>query len=218
MITEIYTIKSHMTQAFVDGKRVPVTILKLPTQVVSQIKTVDKDGYYSLQLSIDQKNKSPKKSLLTHLKKAKLTKQPKWLREIRLDQEPQLKVGESLPIDKIIAPGDTVSVTGISIGKGFAGVMKRFGFAGGPKTHGQSDRSRAPGSIGRGTTPGRVLPGKKMPGHLGASTAVTKNLTVLAVDLDKNQLSVSGPVPGAKKQLLKLTVTRKGKDTNQSKE
>ena len=218
MINEIYTIKSHMTQAFVEGKRVPVTVLKLPSQVVSQVKTADKDGYYSLQLSIDKKNKSPKKSLSAHLKKAKLTKQPKWLREIRLDQEPQLKVGDNLPLGEIVAPGDTVSVTGVSIGKGFAGVMKRHGFGGGPKTHGQSDRSRAPGSIGRGTTPGRVLPGKKMPGHLGTSTAVTKNLRILSVDLDKHQLSVSGPVPGARKQLLKLTITRKNKDTNQPKE
>lgn len=215
MITEIFATKSHMSQTFIKGKRVPATILDLPLQVVSQVKTTDKDGYTALQIAIDQKNSSPSKPLSIQLKKAKLTHQPKWIREIRLPENSKLKPGDSLPIANIAAPGDKVTVTGTSIGKGFAGVMKRHGFAGGPRTHGQSDRSRAPGSIGRGTTPGRVLLGKKMPGHMGAVTIVVKNLTVISLDSDKRQLLVSGPVPGSRNQLLKLAITHKNTNYTQ---
>jgi len=219
MINEIYTTKSHMTQTYIDGRRVPVTVLNLPIHVVTQVKSSEqKDGYDSLQVAIGQKTKSANKPLGKHLSKAKVKNQPKWIREIKINETTELKPGDNLPLTDIITEGDLVNVTGITIGKGFAGVMKRHGFGGGPRTHGQSDRGRAPGSIGRGTTPGRVLPGKKMAGRMGGVTAVTKNLKVVSIDSDKNQLLVSGPVPGAKNQLLKLTVTKKNTQKNTKEE
>jgi len=114
--------------------------------------------------------------------------------------------GKRIPITEIkietknfdLKPGDLVKITGISKGKGFAGVMKRWGFKGGPRTHGQSDRQRAPGSIGQRTDPGRVWKGKKMPGHLGNKKVTIKNLKIVSVDKEKQILTVSGPIPGSK--------------------
>ena len=210
MINQVFTTKSHMSQTFVEGKRVPVTVLSLPAQIVSQIKTGEKDGYLAIQVAIGKKNRPSNKPQLSHLKPAKIEYQPRWFGEIILtDQASDLKPGDTLPITEIISVGDSINVTGTSLGKGFAGVMKRHGFAGGPRTHGQSDRSRAPGSIGRGTTPGRVLPGKKMAGHMGNVTITTKNLKVISIDPEKNEILVSGPVPGYRGQLVRLTVTKK---------
>lgn len=198
-----------MTQTFVDGKRVPVTVLELPTLTVTQIKTDATDGYSAAQIAIGEKNKAPKKSLLAHLAKSKITKQPRWMREISLPQDSTLAVGDVLNPSDFLTAGDTITATSTSIGKGFAGVMKRYNFAGGPRTHGQSDRARATGSIGRGTTPGRVLPGKKMPGHMGDELVAVKNLKIISIDSEKNQLLVAGPVPGSRNKLVKITVTKK---------
>jgi large subunit ribosomal protein L3 len=109
-----------------------------------------------------------------------------------------MDLGTKIAAQDIFVVGDTIQVTGISKGKGFAGGVKRHGFRGGPKTHGQSDRLRAPGSIGQGTTPGRVHKGKRMAGHMGTDQVTVKNLIVVAVDSDKNEIHVKGPVPGAK--------------------
>lgn len=110
----------------------------------------------------------------------------------------ETKVGSVIDVSKILQIGDKVKVTGVSKGKGFQGVVKRWGFKGGPKTHGQSNKWRSPGSIGSGTTPGRVVKGKKMGGHMGARTASVKNIKVVALDIEKGILLLSGAVPGAK--------------------
>jgi large subunit ribosomal protein L3 len=128
-----------------------------------------------------------------------------------LEDKPDFKVGDEIKISDVFRKGDLVNVSGISKGKGFAGVVKRWHFAGGPKTHGQSDRLRAPGSIGQGTTPGRVLKGKKMAGRMGGERKTIKNLIVVDVDSEKGELLVSGPVPGKSSGLLIITKTASGK-------
>lgn len=120
--------------------------------------------------------------------------------------------GRLVPITRIkiktkrinLKPGDSISITGVSKGKGFTGVMKRWGFKGGPRTHGQSDRQRAPGSIGQTTSPGRIWKGKKMPGRAGCKTVTIKNLKVLSIDEKNKILAVNGPVPGARKGVVKI--------------
>lgn len=202
-----------MTQSFPEGKRTPVTILNIPQQTISQLKTIDDDGYRSIQVAIGQKSKPASKPLDGHLKKLKLKVAPQWLREIKLqDQEEleELKVGDDLPIADIISEKDTINATAISKGKGFSGVIKRHNFKGAARTHGQT-RQRHGGSIGRTTTPGRVLPGKKMPGRMGSENKTVTNLEVLKIDLDNNQIWVSGPVPGSRNQLVTLTITQKTK-------
>lgn len=217
MINQIFTTKSHMTQTFVEGERFPATVLKVPSQVVAQKKSVAKDGYVSLQIAIGQKTKKTNKPQTNHLKKAGLTNKPQWVKEIKTDVE--LNEGENLPVFEIISAGDIVNVTGITLGKGFAGVMKRHGFAGGPRTHGQSDRARSGGSVGRGTTPGRVLPGKKMPGHMGNVLNTIKGVKILSFNEETKEITVKGSVPGARGQLIKLTITKKSAkkaDTNET--
>lgn len=209
MINQFYTTKDATGQLFVENRRRAITWLKIEPQVVSALNTPEKQGYLSLQLAIGQKRSPLSKPLAGHLKSAKLDHSPRWLREVVLSEPTELEVGTSLPLDQIVAVGDTVKVSGTSKGKGFAGVMKRHHFHGGPRTHGQSDRARAPGSIGRGTTPGRVVKGKKMAGHMGDENVSVKNLTVLALDLENHKLAVSGPVPGANGGLITVTVLKK---------
>ena len=127
---------------------------------------------------------------------------PRFLREVRLDSEPEFKVGDIISVSDVFKKGDVIAITGTSKGKGFAGVVKRWGFHGGPRTHGQSDRERAPGSIGQGTTPGRVLKGKKMAGRMGGDRVTVKNLIVVDVDKEAGLIAVSGPVPGVPGGLL----------------
>lgn len=189
----------------------PVTLIKAGPCFVVQVKTKDRDGYWSIQLGFDQrKEKSTTRPILGHLKKAGLKKIPRFLREIRIkkeqktDRKQQLKMGDIVKVSDVFKVGDKVSVTGISKGKGFAGVVKRWGFAGGPRTHGQSDRERAPGSIGQTTTPGRVFKGKKMAGRMGGKRVTVKGLKVLEVDKEKNLLVVKGLVPGPKGGLLTI--------------
>lgn len=185
-----------MTQFFDEqGLRFPVTKIKAGPCVVTQIKTQDKDGYWAVQLGFgERKVKNITKPLQGHLK-ADITS-ARFLREVRLDSEPDLKVGDQITVADIFSKGDKITISGISKGKGFAGVVKRWHFAGGPKTHGQSDRERAPGSIGQGTDPGRVHKGKKMAGRMGGETVTIKNLKVVSIDPEKDEIRVSGPVPG----------------------
>jgi large subunit ribosomal protein L3 len=119
----------------------------------------------------------------------------------------QPQVGSVLKLDQVLQVGDVVKVTGVSKGKGFTGVVKRYKFAGGPRTHGQRDRERSPGSIGAMTDPGRVWKGKKMPGRHGGRQATVKNLTVVHLDLDKNQVWLSGPIPGHFNSLVRIVKT-----------
>lgn len=188
-----------MGQTFVHGIRIPVTKVVAGPCVVTQVKNQDKDGYWSVQLGFsERKIKNLSKPLQGHLKGAigKTKWAPKFLREVRFEKESDFKVGDRVKASDIFKVGDVVSVTGTSKGKGFAGVVKRWHFAGGPKTHGQSDRQRAPGAIGQGTTPGRVLKGKKMAGRMGPERVTIKNIHVITVDSEKNEVSLSGPVPG----------------------
>lgn len=208
MLNTILGTKSKMTQAFVDTTRVPVTVVSTPSNIVTQVLTEDKNGYWGVQLATGTKKaKNTSKSLQGHFKKSHTTKDktqtfPRHLREVRLKGEPEVKVGDKIIVSDIFSVGDTVAVTGTSKGKGFAGGVKRWGFAGGPRTHGQSDRLRAPGSIGQGTDPGRVWKGKKMAGRMGNETVTVKNIKVVAVDGEKQELHLSGPVPGAPNSLL----------------
>ena len=196
-----------MSQTFVHGIRVPVTKVVAGPCVVTQVKNRDRDGYWSVQLGFgERKIKNLSKPLQGHLKGAiKNNKAPYYLREVRLKKEADVKVGDSVKASDIFKVGDVVSVTGISKGKGFAGVVKRWHFAGGPKTHGQSDRQRAPGSIGQGTTPGRVLKGKKMAGRMGMDRVTIKNIHIIFVDDEKNEITLSGPIPGHFGSKLMLT-------------
>ncbi len=197
-----------MTQAFYENKRVPVSVVSVAPNVVSQVLDKKKHGYWGVQIAAGSKKaKNTSKPLQGHLKKSqtpdsKLQTFPRYLKEVRLNGEPEEKVGDVIQVHNVFSEGDVVQVTGISKGKGFAGGVKRWGFAGGPRTHGQSDRHRAPGSIGQGTDPGRVHKGKKMAGRMGGEKVTVKNLKVLFVDSDKNEIHLSGPVPGSPKSLL----------------
>ena len=194
-----------MQRAFKDGQGIVVTkILAGPCKVI-QIKKKDKDGYWAVQVGYGKRRvKNISKPLAGHMGKIISQKTgPRYLREVRLADEPkEIKIGDEIKVSDIFSPGDTVTVTGTSKGKGFAGVVKRWGFAGGPRTHGQSDRLRAPGSIGQGTTPGRVRKGKKMAGRMGNQQVTISNLKVIDVNPDTNELIISGLVPGPRGALL----------------
>lgn len=207
-----------MSQTFIGSTRVPITWINAGPCTVTQIKNMGNDGYWAVQLSFGfKKTKNTSKALLGHLKKSNTSTEtktqkysPRYLREVRFESEPDLKVGDTQSVASLFKKGDVVAVTGISKGKGFAGVVKRWGFAGGPRTHGQSDRERAPGSIGQGTTPGRVLKGRKMAGRMGSDRVTVKNLIVVDVISDKNLLAVSGSVPGPNAGLLLIKKIKEG--------
>ncbi len=195
--------KIEQTQKFLeDGTRVPVTRLWISGNTVVTFKTKDKHGYSSLQLGFGTK-KNANKALLGHVKGANLKAAPKFLQEIRLNGEDVAglpEVGTMIIAPEVFKPGDIVDVTGISKGKGYAGVVKRHHFKGGPRTHGQSDRERAPGSIGQTTTPGRVYKGKRMAGRMGHQRVTIKNLEI--VDVSQDSILIKGLVPGGKNTLI----------------
>jgi large subunit ribosomal protein L3 len=214
MLNTLLGTKVRMSQAFIEGTRIPVTKVAVGPCVVTHIKTKDTDGYWAVQLGYGEKKiKNITKPLKGHLKGAidKEKSAPRFIKEVKTDEKPEFKKGDLIKITDVFKKGDVVSVTGVSKGKGFAGVVKRWSFAGGPKTHGQSDRWRAPGSIGQGTTPGRVRKGKKMPGRMGGDTIYVKNLIVADVDSQKGELAVSGPVPGIPGGLLVVKKLASGK-------
>jgi large subunit ribosomal protein L3 len=204
MLKTILGSKQTMSQAFIKGRRVPVTQISAGPCIVTYIKNLKKDGYWAIQLGYGKKNiKNISKSIQGHLKTIiKEKSAPNFLAEVRFSSEPKkhdgslFKVGDIIRVSEILKKGDLISITGISKGKGFAGVVKRWHFAGGPKTHGQSDRQRAPGAISGGTTPGRVRKGKKMAGRMGNEQKTIKNLQVEEVYPDKDLIEIIGPVPG----------------------
>ena len=190
--------KIGMTSLFDDtGKNIPCTILELGPCIVTQIKSKEKDGYKSFQLSYDDKSeKQIVKSEKGHFKKAN-THPKKKLLEFRGFEE-DLKLGDSLTVNHFVE-GEYVDVSGISKGKGFQGVVKRHGFAGvGQSTHGQHNRLRAPGSIGAASYPARVFKGMRMAGQMGNKKVKILNLKVLKVLPEKNLIVVKGAVPGHK--------------------
>ena len=213
MIKSYLATKQNMTQTWDDsGKRLPITILITQPAIVTQVKTQEKDGYQAVQLGLGtKKSREASKPLKGSLKKAKIKSIPKLIKEIKTDSEVTLKIGETITIDQILNVGDIVKVQGVSKGRGFTGVMKRWKFSGGPRTHGQSDRQRAPGSIGQGTDPGRVHKGKKMPGRHGNQTFTINNLKVIKVDSQANELWVNGPIPGSRGSTIVVTKTGKAK-------
>lgn len=206
MINTILGSKVKMSQTFKEGSRIPVTKIVAGPCVVTQVKSEEKDKYWAVQLGFaEKKTKNTTKPMQGHLKTTiKGNIAPRYIREIRFNTKPEYKVGDRIKASDIFVVGDVVSVTGISKGKGFAGVVKRWRFAGGPKTHGQSDRLRAPGAIGQGTTPGRIYKGKHMGGRMGSETVTVKNLKVVAVNPEKNEVEVSGPIPGRPGSLVVL--------------
>jgi large subunit ribosomal protein L3 len=194
--------KVGMTQLFDEsGVVIPVTIIEAGPCYVTQIKTVDTDGYNAVQVGFDEVlERKLTKGELGHLKKASAPTL-RQVREIRYDEAPTFAPGDVLKAD-IFKEGDVVDVTGITKGRGFAGAVKRWNFAGGPKTHGQSDRHRTPGSRGSGTTPGRTYRGIKSPGHYGNERVTVQNLRVALVDAERNLIAVRGAVPGARNGLV----------------
>jgi large subunit ribosomal protein L3 len=205
MFDSILATKDSISQTFVGGgRRIPTTKIQAGPCVVTYVRNMEKDGYWAMQLGIgERKSKNIGKPLQGHLKKViKGKTSPRFITEIRLKEEPKVNVGEIIKASDIFSAGDLISVSGISKGKGFAGGVKRWHFAGGNRTHGQSDRERAPGSIGQGTTPGRIYKGKHMAGRMGFARVTVKNLQVISVDPETNEVEVSGPVPGITGALL----------------
>jgi large subunit ribosomal protein L3 len=198
MVQGIIGRKLGMGQIFTDkGKAEGVTAIEAGPCVVTQVKTTAKEGYIAAQLGFGEAKRlsSPQRGHLKGLG------QFKYLREFRVADSEGIKVGDKVDVS-LFKPGDLVDITGVSKGKGFAGVVKRHHFAGGPKTHGQSDRHRAPGSIGATTSPGRVLKGMRMAGHMGNSRVTARHLEVYEADPARNLLLVKGAAPGAKNGLL----------------
>ena len=188
--------KVGMTRVFTaEGNHVPVTVLKIDgVQVVAQ-RTQDKDGYTAVQLGIGtRKVKRTNKALRGHYAKAKVEPKRKLV-EFRVDDKAMIDVGAELAASHFV-PGQMVDVTGTSIGKGFAGPMKRWNFAGLEASHGVSVSHRSHGSTGQRQDPGRVFKGKKMAGHMGAKRITTQNLVVVSVDDGKGFIFIKGAVPG----------------------
>lgn len=171
--------KLKMSQIWKENAVTPVTVLEVPPNKVSLVRTAERDGYTAVQLQMG-----------------------KTKREFRLAGEEALKAGDEIGVG-VFAPGDKVRVSGISKGRGFQGVVKRHGFGGGPKTHGQKNRFRAPGSIGS-TAFQRVVPGRKMAGRMGNERVTLKNLEVAQVDAEKNLLFLKGAVPGARGSIIEI--------------
>jgi large subunit ribosomal protein L3 len=190
--------KVGMTSIFdADGKNIPCTVVEAGPCVVTQVKTVENDGYSAVQLAFgERKEKNTPGALLGHFKKANTTPKRKVLEFTDFEQE--FQAGDVLKCD-IFQEGDFCEVVGTSKGKGFQGVVKRHGFSGvGGQTHGQHDRQRAPGSLGASSWPSRVMPGMRMAGHKGVDRVKVQNLQVVKVLPEQNLLLIKGAIPGHK--------------------
>ena len=191
--------KVGMTRVFTDaGETVPVTVIEVLPNRVTQVKSQDKDGYRAVQVTYGTRRPQLySKAVAGHYAKASVAP-GKALVEFRLgtNEGSELKTGSEIKADMFKA-GEPVDVTGTTIGKGFAGTMKRHNFGGLPATHGVSVSHRSPGFIGQRQTPGRVFKGRRMSGHMGVMRRTTENLRVVEVDLERNLLLIRGAVPGA---------------------
>jgi large subunit ribosomal protein L3 len=199
-----YGIKAGMTRIFdQNGNHVPVTVVKLIPNVISQVKTAEKDGYTAYQVAYNEK----RESLLTspakgHLKKATIEKSLSELAEIKVGEVSADDLGKEVGLENF--PVSTfVDVTGSSKGKGFAGVMKRYNFQGGPASHGSHFHRRV-GSIGCRATPARVFANKKMPGHMGVETSTVQNIQVVEVNMEAGYMLLKGSIPGSKNGFVKI--------------
>ncbi len=200
--------KIGMTQIFDEaGVALPVTIIEAGPCFVTQIRTPEREGYAAVQLGFSEiHSKRLTGGELGHLAANKIPAL-KFLREFRT-KSPDVNVGDKVTVEAF-AVGERVDVTGVSKGKGFAGVVKRHHFHGMDATHGTSDRNRAPGSNSAGTTPGRVYRGSRRAGHMGTDRVTAQNLKVVLVDAERNLIGLSGSVPGGKGSLVILKETRK---------
>lgn len=221
----ILATKVGMTQIFnEDGVLTPVTVLEAGPCVITQIKTIENDGYEAIQVGFGEKKErvtskdvTGKKAIrnphgagkaeVGHFKKAGTTPK-KVVREFRVDNVSDYTLGESVIKADVFSEGDKIDVTAKSKGKGFAGGIKRYGLKTGPKTHG-SKYHRHSGSNGSATTPGRVFKGKKMPGHMGSVRVTVQNLEIVKIDVENNVILVKGAVPGPKKSLVMIKETVK---------
>ena len=196
--------KIGMTRVFnQEGQAIAVTVIEAGPCPVVQVKTKEREGYDAIQLGFGEKRKKLfTQPLLGHFTRAKV--EPKRiLKEMRTENSDKFKTGQELKVD-LFSVGEKASVTGISKGLGFQGVVRRYKFRGGPKTHGQSDRLRAPGSIGGSSYPSRVFKGQRMPGRMGGEKLTIKNLEVVGVDAEKNLLLLKGAVPGKRNSYLTI--------------
>jgi len=212
MLQGIIGRKLGMTQVFRDnGEAEAVTAVEAGPCTVIQVKAAAKEGYNAVQLGFGEAKrlKSPQRGHLKGLG------QFRYLREFRVGDAEAAAVGDRVDVS-LFKDGDLVDVTGVSKGKGFAGVVKRHHFAGGPKTHGQSDRHRHAGSIGATTSPGRVFKGMRMAGHMGDERVTVRNLEVFRADPERNLLLIRGAVPGNRNGLLLIRKSREGKEASAS--
>jgi len=197
--------KMGMTRYFLEDRSVAVTLVKAGPCVVIQRKTIEKDGYEAIQVGFEVQSKEHRvsKPLRGHYAKAG----DKWyrhLREIRVDKADEYEIGQEIRSD-IFQIGDTVSVSGKTKGRGFAGVVKRYGFGGGKDTHGCRSH-RVPGSIGSNTDPGRVFKGKRLPGRMGFERRTIKNLQILDIRPEMDVIALKGAVPGSRNGLLEISI------------
>lgn len=200
-----YGQKAGMTRIFDEaGKHIPVTVIKLIPNVISQVKTSDKDGYQAYQVAFQQKREKlvnkPKKG---HLAKAGIDKTLNRFAEVKANEVNPENLGKEVSLEEFQA-NTMIDVTATSKGKGFAGVIKRHNFSGGPMAHG-SKFHRTTGSIGNRATPGRVFKLKKMPGHMGCDTKTIQNLKVVELNEEQGYLLVKGSVPGSKDSFVKIS-------------
>ena len=204
--------KIGMTQIFAsDGKVVPVTVVEASPNLITQVKSVESDGYNALQIGGGVvKDKKVTKAQKGHFEKANV-KPVKFLREVRLPNAPEQKVGDTITVD-VFAEGEIVDVVGTSKGKGFAGTIKRHNFSRGPMGHG-SKSHREPGSMGPRISGGggKVFKGKKLAGRMGGNRVTIQNLEIVRVDLERNAILIKGNIPGSKKSLITIKSAVKAK-------
>ena len=214
MITSLLGKKLGMTQVYdANNVLVPVTVVEAGPCAVVQVKSTATDGYHAVQLGFaQQKLKNSSRAELNHAKKAGLEVAPRVLTEVRLTDAATAKAGDIVTVE-IFSAGQIVDVIGISKGKGFAGVVKRFRVAGGPASHGSMFHRRI-GSIGMCQTPGRVFKNQKMPGHMGSERRTVQNLRVVQVIGDKNLILVKGAIPGANGDDVLVRLAIKGQPKN----
>ena len=204
--------KCGMTRVFsADGAAIPVTVIEVEPNRVTQVKTVDNDGYMAVQVTTGTRRATRvSKGMAGHFAKANVAAgRGSWEFRLEAADKGEFAPGAELKVD-MFKEGQKVDVTGTSIGKGYAGTIKRHHFAGQDRSHGNSVSHRAPGSIGQRQTPGRVFPGKRMSGHLGAERMTTTNLLVVKVDVARNLLLVKGAVPGSEGGDLIVRPTTRG--------
>jgi large subunit ribosomal protein L3 len=205
--------KVGMTRIFTDdGGTLPVTVLDVSDNRVTQIKTAEKDGYAAVQVAFGKRRATRvNKALAGHLAKAAV-EAGRVLKEFKakLEELAAFKPGDKIPVQQLFKVGQRVDVQGVTIGKGFAGVIKRYHFGGQNASHGNSISHRVPGSTGQNQSPARVFPGKRMPGHLGNARRTISNLEIVRIDAERQLLLVKGSVPGSSGRDVVVRLAAKG--------